>query len=64
MSFLDQLISKFKQLPDTNPDLDREIAGRQERMRERMEAIKQEMGEKYIMHPSHKKGRLDAPRPV
>lgn len=64
MSFLDQLISKFKQLPDTNPDLDREISERQERMRQRMEAIKQEMGEKYILHPNHKKTRLDSPRPV
>lgn len=64
MSFLDQLISKFKQLPDNTDALDREILERQERMRQRMEAIKQEMGEKYILHPAHKKSRLDSPRPV
>ena len=39
-----------------------------DRMRERNEQriarIKAEMGEKYILHPSHKCGKLDTPRPV
>lgn len=34
------------------------------RNEERMAAIKEEMGEKWILHPSHKKSRLEEPRPV
>ena len=41
-----------------------ESAARRKRNHERMEAIKQEMGTKWIMHPSHKKSRLEDPRPV
>lgn len=40
------------------------MAGMQERNEARMKTIKEEMGEKYILHPSHMKSRLDAPRPV
>lgn len=39
-------------------------AGMAERNAKRMQAIKEEMGEKWILHPSHKKNRLDEPRPV
>jgi len=38
--------------------------GMAERNAKRIEAIKQEMGEKWILHPSHKKSRLNEPRPV
>ena len=41
-----------------------QMAGMAERNKKRMEAIKAEMGEKYILHPCHKKSRLDEPRPV
>lgn len=44
--------------------LEMESKARAQRNAERIEAIKQEMGEKWIMHPSHTKGRLDEPRPV
>lgn len=44
--------------------LEMESKARAKRNAERIEAIKQEMGEKWIMHPSHTKGRLDEPRPV
>ncbi len=44
--------------------LEMESQARAKRNAERIEAIKQEMGEKWIMHPSHTKGRLDEPRPV
>ena len=40
------------------------LAGQAERNRERMDAIKAEMGAKYILHPSHTKSKLDEPRPV
>ena len=39
-------------------------AGLRERNEARMAKIKEEMGEKWILHPSHKKSKLDAPRPV
>lgn len=41
-----------------------QIAGMAERNKKRMEEIKAEMGEKYILHPCHNKSRLDEPRPV
>ena len=40
------------------------MAGMRERNEARIEQIKAEMGEKYILHPSHKCGKLDTPRPV
>lgn len=40
------------------------MAGMRERNEARIKAIKEEMGEKYILHPSHMKTRLDEPRPV
>lgn len=39
-------------------------AGMAERNAKRLQAIKEEMGEKWILHPAHKKTRLDEPRPV
>lgn len=39
-------------------------AGMRERNEARMAKIKEEMGDKWILHPSHKKSRLDEPRPV
>ena len=38
--------------------------GLAQRNQERIEKIKAEMGATYILHPSHKKSKLDAPRPV
>ena len=49
-----------KPAPVVSVDLD---AIRQ-RNQARIEQIKIEMGEKYILHPSHNKTRLDTPRPV
>ena len=61
-----KLIELFKQ--QTNSDLmdklEAESRARAKRNAERIEKIKAEMGEKYIMHPSHTKGKLDEPRPV
>ena len=41
-----------------------QMEGMAERNQERLEAIKKEMGEKYILHPCHMNSRLDEPRPV
>lgn len=61
-----KLIEMFKQ--QTNDELmnklEAESQARAKRNAERIEAIKQEMGTKYIMHPSHTRGKLDEPRPV
>lgn len=40
------------------------IVGQAERNAERIEAIKREMGAKWILHPSHQAQKLDTPRPV
>ena len=40
------------------------MAGMRERNEARMEQIKREMGDKYILADCHKKSRLDTPRPV
>lgn len=36
----------------------------QQRNEVRMAKIKADMGERYILHPSHNKTRLNTPRPV
>ena len=49
-----------KPAPVVSVDLD----GMRQRNQERMEAIKRDMGERWVLHPAHKKTRLDTPRPV
>ena len=41
-----------------------DMDGMRERNEQRIARIKTEMGEKYILHPSHKCGKLNTPRPV
>ena len=62
MSFID-LFRKSKMF-HVEPSYPAIMEGMAERNAKRMEAIKQEMGEKWILHPSHKKSRLNEPRPV
>lgn len=66
MLTIKQIIARFKN--NTNQELHdklaAESAARRKRNEKRIEAIKKEMGEKYILHPSHTKSRLDEPRPV
>ena len=66
MDIITKLIDMFKTDSDAdlNAKLEQESALRRQRNEERMETIKREMGEKWILHPSHKKSRLDEPRPV
>lgn len=62
MSFIDLFRkSKMFYVEHSVPPI---MEGMAERNAKRMEAIKQEMGEKWILHPSHKKSRLNEPRPV
>jgi len=41
-----------------------DMAGMRQRNEQRIEQIKAEMGAKYLLHPSHKCGKLQTPRPV
>lgn len=56
------LIRKLVKQP--KPVVSVDLEGMRQRNQERIEAIKRDMGDKYILHPSHNKTRLDTPRPV
>ena len=56
------LIRKFVKQPESTMSFD--LDGMRQRNEQRIAKIKAEMGEKYILHPSHNKTRLDTPRPV
>ena len=58
------IIRKFVKPEQVNPVDLMQMAGMRERNEARIARIKAEMGELYILHPSHKKSKLDAPRPV
>ena len=58
------LMEKFKQESTVTPAMLLQMEGMAERNAQRIEQIKREMGEKYILHPANKKSRLDTPRPV
>ena len=59
-----QIIDSFKKQSEPNANMLVELAELQKRNEQRIEKIKQEMGELYLLHPSHKKSRLNEPRPV
>ena len=62
MTMID-IIRKLVKQPEPNVavfDMD----GMRQRNEQRIAKIKADMGEKYILHPSHKKSRLNEPRPV
>ena len=62
MTMID-IIRKLVKQPEPNVavfDMD----GMRQRNEMRIAKIKADMGEKYILHPSHKKSRLNEPRPV
>ena len=58
------IINNFKRTSTPTPQMLLQMEGMAERNAARIEAIKAEMGDKYILHPNHKKSRLDEPRPV
>ena len=59
-----QIIAKFKHKETPTPELLLIMKGMRERNEARIEQIKREMGEKYILHPSHTRTKLNEPRPV
>lgn len=59
-----QIIEKFKKETTPTPQMLLQMEGMAERNATRIEEIKKQMGEKWILHPSHMKSRLDEPRPV
>ena len=61
-----QLLKKLlqEQQEQAVVELLKNMEGMAERNAKRMAAIKEEMGTKYILHPSHTRGKLDEPRPV
>ena len=44
--------------------IEQESLNRRTRNEARMAKIREEMGEKWILHPLHMKSKLDEPRPV
>lgn len=64
MTMID-IIRKFVKQPEVTPaKILLDMEGMAERNEARIAKIKEEMGTKYILHPSHMKTRLDEPRPV
>ena len=64
MNAIRVIIKRFKKESTVTPQMLMQMEGMAERNAKRIEAIKKEMGEKYILHPSHTKHRLNEPRPV
>ena len=58
------IINRFKKAAEPNAMVLADLAELQKRNAKRMAAIKESMGELYILHPSHKKSRLEIARPV
>ena len=60
------IIERFKHTADAEiaAKLEQESIARRARNEARMAKIKEEMGTLYILHPDHKKAKLDQPRPV
>ena len=59
-----QIIARFMREEEPTPQLLLAMEGMRERNEARIEAIKREMGEQYILHPVHTKSKLNEPRPV
>lgn len=61
---LQNFIALFrKQTVQPTPMLDI-MQGMAERNEQKLQAIKEEMGERWILHPCHRKEKLQEPRPV
>ena len=64
MTMIDIIRKLVKAPAESTPQILMGMEGMAERNAARIAKIKAEMGEKYILHPSHIKSRLDEPRPV
>ena len=61
MTMID-IIRKFVKQPESTVSFD--LDGMRQRNQARLEQIKAEMGDKWILADCNKKSRLDTPRPV
>ena len=64
MTMIDIIRKLVKAPVESTPQILMGMEGMQERNAARIAQIKAEMGELWILHPSHKKSRLSEPRPV
>ena len=64
MTMFDIIRKLIKQPEATPPTMLLQMDGMAERNAARITKIKEEMGERWILHPSHMKSKLDEPRPV
>lgn len=64
MNTIRQIIDHFKKQATPTPQILMGMEGMAERNAKRIAKIKEEMGTKYILHPSHMKSKLNEPRPV
>ena len=64
MNIIKKIISAFKKKQEVSPYELLGMEGLAARNEARLAKIKEDMGEKYILHKSHMKSRLDEPRPV
>ena len=64
MTMVDIIMDLFRKECEPKIEVLAPMAGMRERNEARIAKIKEEMGTKWIMHPSHKKSRLEDPRPV
>lgn len=64
MDIITKLIDMFKKEAEVSAYELLGMEGLSARNEARMAKIKDDMGSKYILHPSHKKTRLEEPRPV
>lgn len=58
------ILDRFKKQATVTPQMLLQMEGMAERNAARIEAIKKEMGTKWILHQAHMKSKLDEPRPV
>ena len=64
MDAITKLIDMFKKQSTVTPQVLMDLDGMRQRNEARIEQIKKEMGDKYILAECHKKSRLNNPRPV
>ena len=64
MTMIDIIRKLVKAPAESTPQILMGMDGMAERNATRIARIKEDMGEKWILHPSHMKSRLDEPRPV
>lgn len=64
MDAITKLIDMFKKQSTVTPQVLMDMDGMRQRNEARIEQIKKEMGDKYILAECHKKSRLNNPRPV